>query len=59
MTVLVNGAPLLDDKKSLNELGVKDGDLVMIVPDRAARRTVPPAQAPRSADIPQGTVMIM
>ena len=31
MTVLVNGAPLLDDKKSLTQLGVKDGDLVMIV----------------------------
>ncbi|KAF2353119.1 Ubiquitin domain [Trinorchestia longiramus] len=35
MTVIVNGIPLTDDKKTLAELGVKDGDLVLILKDAA------------------------
>lgn len=30
MVISFNGQPLLDDKKTLTELGIKDGDMVML-----------------------------
>uniref|UniRef100_A0A2P2I187 Protein DDI1 homolog 2 n=2 Tax=Hirondellea gigas TaxID=1518452 RepID=A0A2P2I187_9CRUS len=53
MTVIVNGIPLVDDKKSLDQLGVKDGDLVMIV-QADQRSSASPTSAPAtSSSIPE------
>jgi DNA damage-inducible protein 1 len=38
MLLVWNGVPLADDKKKLNEYGVKDGDMVLVQP---ARRSQP------------------
>ena len=45
ISLLFNGIPLVDIKKSLKEYGVKDGDMVMM--DQIRRR--PPAPAPSAA----------
>jgi len=40
--LLFNGVPMLDQKKSLKDYGVKEGDMVMM--DRMRRQTAPPAR---------------
>lgn len=43
--LLFNGIPLLDQKKSLKEYGVKDGDMVMMEQIRRRPQAQPPAAA--------------
>ena len=47
ISLLFNGIPLLDLKKSLKDYGVKDGDMVMM--DQIRRRPPAPAPAPTAA----------
>ena len=43
IVIFHNGVPLSDDKKTLKDCGVKDGDVLLL--QRALRPTQPPAQS--------------
>ena len=43
IVIFHNGVPLSDDKKTLKDCGIKDGDVLLL--QRALRPTQPPAQS--------------
>ncbi|XP_039444513.1 protein DDI1 homolog 2-like isoform X2 [Culex pipiens pallens] len=68
MVISFNGQPLLDDKKTLTELGIKDGDMVMLqhisqAGGHQAARTRPqptgaPAEPTRLASLDFGSIQV-